>query len=100
MNKDKWASIPADMQQIINDINQEWIVKHGEAWDASDMEGIVYFLSQGGTIIGIDKRESEKWRNAVAPILDDYVADMKKKGFSNAQEIVDFVVSTLEKYQK
>jgi TRAP-type C4-dicarboxylate transport system substrate-binding protein len=100
MNKDKWESIPADMQQIINDINQEWIVKHGEAWDASDMEGIGYFLSQGGTVIGIDARESEKWREAVAPILDDYVADMKKKGFANAQEIVDYTISALAKYQK
>jgi TRAP-type C4-dicarboxylate transport system substrate-binding protein len=100
MNKDKWDSIPADQQQIIKEINAEWIVKHGEAWDGTDYEGIGYFLSQGGTVIGIDKRESEKWRAAVAPMLEEYVADMKKKGFANAQEIVDFIVSTLEEYQK
>jgi TRAP-type C4-dicarboxylate transport system substrate-binding protein len=100
MNKGKWDSIPADLQQIINEINAEWIVKHGDAWDASDREGIGYFLNQGGTVFGIDKREAEKWRAAVAPMLEEYVADMKKKGFANAQEIVDFTVSTLEEHQK
>lgn len=100
MNKGKWESIPADLQQIIKEINAEWIVKHGDAWDASDREGIGYFLNQGGTVIGLDKKESEKWRAAVAPMLEEYVADMKKKGFANAQEIVDFTVSTLEEHQK
>ena len=100
MNKDKWQSIPADLQQIIQEINEEWIVKHGEAWDGTDYEGIAYFLNQGGTIMGIDKREAEKWRAAVAPMLEEYVGDMKKKGFANAQEIVDFIVSTLAEYQK
>lgn len=100
MNKDKWNAIPPDLQKIISEINEEWIHKHAAAWDSSDMEGIIYFLSQGGTMIGLDKKESEKWRAAVAPVIDDYVADMKKKGFANAQEIVDFVKQTLEEYQK
>ena len=27
MNKEKWASLPADIQKIIEEINAEWIVK-------------------------------------------------------------------------
>jgi TRAP-type C4-dicarboxylate transport system substrate-binding protein len=100
MNKDKWNSIPKDLQNVINEINEEWIIKHGEAWDSSDTEGIKYFLSIGGTVIGIEKDEAARWKAAVAPIADDYVAKMKKKGFANAQEIVDFVNATLDKYQK
>jgi TRAP-type transport system periplasmic protein len=100
MNKDKWNSIPADLQEIINEINAEWVVKHGDAWDASDRQGVGYFLNQGGSVIGIDKKEAEKWRAAVAPMLNEYVTDMKNKGFSNAQEIVDFIVNTLAEHQK
>jgi len=44
MNKDKWNSISAANQKIIEQINKEWIIKHGDAWDASDAEGIVFFL--------------------------------------------------------
>lgn len=98
MNKDKWNSIPPKFQRIIEEINEEWMVKHGEAWDTSDIAGIRYFLRQGGTVIGLDKKEAARWKAAVAPIIDDYVAKAKKKGVRNAQEIVDFIRGELEKY--
>lgn len=99
MNKDKWNSLPADIQGIIEDINSEWVIKHGEAWDASDMEGIGYFLSQGGVIIGLGKQEADRWKKAVRPVLDEYIEDMNRKGF-NGKEIVDFTMKTLDKYSK
>ena len=94
MNKAKWNSLPADIQKIIRDLNLEWVVKHGEAWDASDMEGLNYFLSQGGQVIGLDAKEAARWKKAVAPVIDEYVQEMKGKGI-NGQEIVDFTVKTL-----
>ena len=39
MNNKKWESLPADIQQIFNEVNKEWIVKHGQAWDQADQEG-------------------------------------------------------------
>ena len=98
MNKDKWNSLPADIQKIIEQINQEWAVKHGEAWDTSDVQGIVFFLNQGSEIIGLDGKEGERWKKAVEPIIADYIADMDKKGF-NGSEIVDFTIETLKSLQ-
>jgi TRAP-type C4-dicarboxylate transport system substrate-binding protein len=98
MNKDKWNKISKKDQKIIEQINEEWIVKHGEAWDSSDMEGIKYFLNQGGQIIGLDKKEAEKWKNAVAPVIDDYVKKGKEMGIP-AQEVVDFTIKTLNSLQ-
>ena len=98
MNKDKWNSLPPDVQKIIEQINQEWAVKHGEAWDTSDAQGIVFFLNQGSEIIGLDAKEGEKWKKAVAPIITDSAADMDKKGF-NGTEIVDFTIETLKSLQ-
>ena len=100
MNKDKWDSLPADIQRIIEGINKEWEVKHAEAWDSSDLVGVQYFLSKGGTIIGLDSKESDRWAQAVSSVADEYVADMKKNGFTDAQEYVDFVKSSLNKYGK
>jgi len=99
MNKDKWESLPADVQQTIEAINAEWAVKHGEAWDTSDMLGMKYFLSQGGEIIGLDEKEQARWKKAVAPIISEYVVDAKKKGIDNAQEVVDYIVKTLGELQ-
>ena len=98
MNKDKWNSFPADIREIIEDINKEWIVKHAEAWDTSDLIGAQYFLSKGGTIWGLDSKESARWAKAVAPVADKYIADMKKKGFSDAEKYVDFVKAALAKH--
>jgi len=98
MNKDKWNSLSADNQKIIEQINMEWIVKHGEAWDASDAEGIVFFLNQGGQIIGLDAKEAARWKEAVAPIIDDYVKKTNAKGLPGG-EIVDFTKNTLNSLQ-
>jgi TRAP-type C4-dicarboxylate transport system substrate-binding protein len=95
MNKAKWNALSPEIQKVIQEINQEWIVKHGEAWDQSDMEGLRFFLNQGGEVIGLDAKESARWKKAVAPVINNYAQDMNKKGF-NGQEIVDFTVKTLE----
>jgi len=99
MNKDKWNSLPADVQQTISQINKEWADKHGDAWDTSDMVGIKFFLDQGGQIVGVDAKEQARWKKAVAPIVTEYVAKAKKKGIANAQEIVDFIVAKLKAMQ-
>jgi TRAP-type C4-dicarboxylate transport system substrate-binding protein len=98
MNKDKWNSLSAKNQKIIARINLEWIDKHAEAWDTSDAKGIVFFLNQGGQIIGLDGKEAERWKNAVAPIIDEYKAKMNEKGMKG-DEIVDFTIKTLNSLQ-
>ncbi|MDM8523633.1 TRAP transporter substrate-binding protein [Desulfococcaceae bacterium HSG8] len=94
MNKDKWNALPEDARKVIEEINKEWAVKHGEAWDTSDAEGKKYFLKQGNEFIELDEKESGRWKAAVAPIIEDYVKQLDKKGFKG-QEILDFTVKTL-----
>lgn len=98
MNKAKWNSISAANQKIIDQINLEWADKHGEAWNTSDALGIVFFLNQGGEIIGLDAKEAERWKKAVAPIIEDFKADMNKKGFKGT-ELVEFTIKTLNSLQ-
>ena len=95
MNKDKWNSLPPDVQKTIEEINQEWIVKHGAAWDNSDMAGLGFFLNQGNEIIGVDGKESERWEKAVSPIIDDYIKMANEKGL-DGKKIVDFLQQKLK----
>ncbi len=99
MNKDKWNALPPEVRKIIEQINREWAVKHGQAWDDSDMAGLHYFLNKGGQVIGLDAKESARWKKAVAPIISDYAKKLDKKGFKG-DEIVGFIKTTLEKLQK
>ena len=99
MNKDKWKALSDDVKAIIREINAEWVVKHGEAWDESDFEGIQFFLNKGGTIIGQKDSEAARWKDAVQPVIDEYVEEAKKAGIDGT-EVVKFAQETLKRYTK
>ena len=94
MNKDKWAKIPPEAQKAIEAINQEWIPKHGQAWDESDEEGRKFFLDQGHEIIELSAEELAAWKAKVDPVIQEYIDETAKKGLP-AQEAVDFIKQIL-----
>ena len=87
MNKDKWAALPEDIKKIIDQINQEWIPKHGRAWDASDDEGRKFFKSKGNQLISLTPAESEAWKKATQSVLQEYVKMTKAKGLPGAEAL-------------
>jgi TRAP-type C4-dicarboxylate transport system substrate-binding protein len=98
MNKDKWNSLPPDIQKIIEKVNEEWIEKTGRAWDEIDKAGRDFTLKLGNKIISLSKEENEKFAKAVRPILDEYVNNMKAKGLPG-EEALKFCMETLKKLQ-
>ncbi len=98
MNKSKWKKISKSSQNAILELNKEYIVKHGKAWDSADSAGLVSFLNQGNQLIGLDKKEAARWKEAVSPIVDEYAGVLSKKGLKG-KEIVDFTKKTLEGLQ-
>lgn len=98
MNKDKWNALPQDIKTIIEQINNEWLLQHGEAWDTSDTEGLQFFLAHGGQLIGLESNEAARWKEAIASILGDYAKSLDEKGLKG-QQIVDFTTSTLANMQ-
>jgi TRAP-type C4-dicarboxylate transport system substrate-binding protein len=87
MNKQKWNSLPKDIQTTIEKINQEWIDKSGQAWDQSDKDGIEHTKSKGNQIINLPKQEEERWAKLVRPIIDEYVSAMKAKGLPGEEAL-------------
>jgi len=98
MNKDKWNSLPPDVQKVIETVNVEWIEKTGKGWDEIDKEGKQFTLSKGNQIIALSKEEDAKWAKMVQPILDEYVANMKAKNLPG-EEVVKFYLEELKKLQ-
>ena len=95
MNKKKWNALPADVKKTIEEINKEWIPKHGKAWDSSDAAGKKYLLKKGGKLITLSKTEQARWKKAASPVITNYINQMKKKGI-NGKEIVDYIESMLK----
>ncbi len=95
MNRHKWNALPKDVQEVIEEINQEWIIKTGEAWDLSDKEGWEYTLEQNNEIIKLSEEESKRWVKAVFPVIADYVERTSKRGLP-AQDYVDFIQASIK----
>lgn len=94
MNKGKWNKLSADAKKAIKDINKEWAVKHGKAWDSSDQAGLEFFISQGGEVVSLSDAQSRKWKAAVAPVIDKYIEKVKEKGI-DGKAVVDFIKANL-----
>ncbi len=96
MNKKKWEGLPKDVQKVMTNASKEWIPKHGAAWDESDAEGRKYTLSLGNEIIPLSPEESEKWRAAVKPVVDEFIQGAEKKGLP-MKKYVDYLEKQIKK---
>jgi len=99
MNKDKWNSLPPDIQKIIEQVNEEFIEKQGKTWDEIEKAGRNYTIGRGNKIISLSQDEDRKWEKAVKPLLDEYKKNMQGKGLPG-QDVLSFYFQTIYKYQK
>ena len=86
VNKEKWASLPADAQKVITDYTKDFLEEWAVSWNDIEIEGREFFLKQGGQIIPLPDSEAQRWAKAVEPVIDDYKKDMISKGYK-AQEV-------------
>jgi TRAP-type C4-dicarboxylate transport system substrate-binding protein len=99
MNKQKWDSLPRDVQATIEQINQEWIDKSGRVWDQIEKEGFEFAQSKGVKIARLSKAEDERWAETVKPVIADYLATTKSKGLPG-EEALKFAQEWLKKNPK
>lgn len=74
MNAATWSSLPADVQQVFSDVSEEWVGRHGRAWDASDREGRLFTKELGNSILSLSEKERGRWKRSVQPVFDAYIS--------------------------
>ena len=86
MNKEKYASLPADARAALDAMSGEALVDRFAAWwdkwDAPVRDGA---KGPGHEVIVPDAAAMAKWREALQPVTDRYLADLAAKGFPNAR---------------
>jgi TRAP-type C4-dicarboxylate transport system substrate-binding protein len=90
MNKQKWNSLPADVQKVMTDFSKEFIERWTVEWNNIDIEGREYFKSNGGKIESVLDADSPKWVKAVQPVIDDYKKDVASK-VSKAGDVDEWI---------
>lgn len=87
MNKDKWNSLPPDIKEIINKLNEEWIETLKKKWSDWEATGRAGLQKKGNTIATLSSQEDARWVTKVKPVLDDYVKAAKAKGLPGDQAL-------------
>lgn len=73
------------MQQVITEVSQEWIEKHGMAWDYYDEEAMKFFATfPDREVIQLSADEMARWVAAVQPLVAAAIADKTAKGLPAA----------------
>jgi len=89
MNKQKWDSLPADIQKVFTEVSKEWVDKHGQAWDQADKDGYAFIKELNHPVISLSAEEQQKWKQAAAPVLEKYIAKAKEKNLPGQEFIAD-----------
>ena len=89
MNKAKWESLPEDLQSVMTEVSNEWIIRQGEAWDESDRQGEAFVKELGKTFISLSDSENSKLTAAMEPVYKEYVDAAESKGLPGSDFLKD-----------
>jgi TRAP-type C4-dicarboxylate transport system substrate-binding protein len=85
MNKNKWNSLPPDIQKTITDVSKEYVGKLGLTWDDQAVVGVEYCKSVGDSVYVLPKNEADRWTAAILPVIDARLKNLATKGFTQKE---------------
>jgi TRAP-type C4-dicarboxylate transport system substrate-binding protein len=100
MNQAKYDGLPADLKAVIDRNSGAALSKQiGKIWDASQAAGRKAATDRGNTFIQLSAAETDNWMKASAPLYDEWVVDMDKRGLPGKQ-MLDDARGLLVQYRK
>jgi TRAP-type C4-dicarboxylate transport system substrate-binding protein len=100
MNQAKYDSLPADLKKVIDaNSGPELSQQIGKIWDDSQAAGRKAARDRGNTFTTIGAAELDNWVKVGAPLYDEWVADMDKRGL-NGKALLAEARELLVKYKK
>ena len=100
MNQAKYDSLPADLKKVIdNNAGAALSQQIGKLWDNSQAAGRKAAQERGNSFYVVPASELDNWVKASAPLYDDWVADMDKRGH-NGRAMLAEARELLIKYKK
>jgi len=100
MNKKKFASLPKDVQEIIDKMSPEYIDKYAKMWTNIDVSGKDWLIKRGDKIITLSHEEEVRWYDKGGkPLADEYIKEMKAKGM-DGEGAVKFLLDSFKQYRK
>ena len=99
MNRKKYNSLPKNVRQAIDEISGDALVaKFGDWWNKWEAAGKADAIKRGDKIIEIDDATRAKWKDAVRPMIEDYLEGLKTRGVKNPKAIYERARELVAKY--
>ena len=100
MNQARYDSLPADLKKVIDHNSGAGLSQQiGKIWDNSQAAGRKAAQERGNSFYTVPASELDNWVKASAPLYDDWVADMDKRGLPGKQMLSE-ARELLVKYKK
>ena len=81
MNQAKYDSLPADLKKVVDANSGPQLSQQiGKIWDNSKVAGRKAAQEHGNVFYTVPASELDNWVKASAPLYDEWVADMDKRG--------------------
>ena len=80
MSREKFNSLPPEVQKVFMDVSSEWIDTAAKLWDSADEKAREHIVKNGHQIIPLSEEEDARWAEAVVPVLEDYEKTAEAKG--------------------
>lgn len=100
MNKDKWDSLPKDVQKTIDELNREMTEFTGDYLDNHVQESIKWSQETHELeIVTLSEKEKTSWDERLNKMQEEYVDKLEKDG-QPAKEYLEEMKSLIEKYNE
>ena len=101
MNKDRYNSLPADLQKVIdNNSGANWAGPIGKVWDANEELGKqLQAKSKGGEVISLDAKAKTDFDSIGQLVVDKWIVEANKFSIDEAA-LVKAARASIDKYSK
>lgn len=101
INKNKWNSLPSDLQKILTDTTGSKMAKKcGLTLDQGSINDSKWMKSQGHEFYVLSPVEKKRFAATTQEMHEAWIKSMEKKGYKNARQIHDDIVSSAAAYSK
>ncbi|WP_420324790.1 TRAP transporter substrate-binding protein [Mameliella sp.] len=100
MNQERYDSLPANLQKVIDDNSGlEFSVFAGGTMAAADGPARQIAVDRGNNIITISAEDAARWEELARPVYDAWIADVADKGI-DGQALIDQAKALMQEYAK
>lgn len=100
MKKEKWESLPSDVQNVIDELSEEMMLFTGEYLDNHVQEALTWAQQEHGfETVSLTEEEKEKWDEIIHQLQQERVEQLEQEGYS-AQAYLSKLKELVEKYNQ